>query len=178
MSLHTPRRTPDDEQRLIVLFALDYFAPCTDLQLLQFLFEYDLMNYFDMMFALNDLCDRGQAARLKKQAGNQYSLTDAGREALSLFGSRVPRSVKSLLAQQGAEWKQRFREQAQYRHEIHQMPRGECELTLSLVEQDMDMLRLSLSLPSQEMGNQMAARWAKRAGEIYETIIRLLSEDE
>lgn len=178
MTLHPPRRTPDDEQRLIVLCALQHLAPCTELQLLQFLFEHDIMNYFDMMFALNDLCARGQAVRVKKRAGFLYEVTDAGREALSLFGSRVPRSVKSLLELTGWEWRQRFQEEAHYQQKVEQTNRGEYELTLSVVEQEMDMMRLTLSLPNREMANLLAAKWPKKSAEIYETVIRLLTEDD
>lgn len=177
MTLHPPRRAPEDEQRLVVLFALQHLAPCTELQLLQFLFEHDLMNYFDMMFALGDLCARGQAVREKKRAGYLYQLTDAGREALTLFGGRVPRSVKTLLEQTAPQWRRRFLQEAQYLQDIRQQERGEYELTLSVVEQEMDMMRLSLSLPSRELANQLAAKWPEKAGEIYETVIRLLSEE-
>lgn len=178
MSLHPPRRTPDDEQRLIVLCCLSHLAPCTELQLLQFLFEHDLMNYFDMMFALNDLCDRGQAVRAKKRAGYQYEVTEAGKEALSLFGHRVPQSIKSLLKNTAWDWRQNFRKEAQYQYHIEQTNRGESELTLSVVEQDMDMMRLMLSLPNQEIANKLAAKWRKKSSEIYETVIRILMEDE
>lgn len=177
MTLHPPRRAPDDEQRLIVLCSLHHLAPCTELQLLQFLFEHDLMNYFDMMFALGDLCARGQAVRVKKRAGFLYELTDAGREALALFGGRVPKSVQTLLEATGWEWRQRFAQEAQYLQEIRQQERGEYELTLSVVEQEMDMMRLTLSLPSRELAHQLAAKWPQKASEIYETVIRLLSED-
>lgn len=178
MTLHPPRRAPDDEQRLIVLYSLNVFCPCTELQLLQFLFEHDLMNYFDMMFALGDLCARGQAVRSKKRAGYLYEVTEAGREALALFGSRVPKSVKDLLEETGHAWKQKFQEEAQYLHEIMQKSRGEYELTLSVIEQEMDMMRLTLSLPGRDLANQLAARWPKKAGEIYETVIRLLTEED
>ena len=124
-------------------------------QLLQFLFEYDLMNYFEMMFALNDLCDRGQAARTKKGAGYLYAVTTAGVEALMLFGGRVPPSVYALLKKNGGEWKRRFRREAQNLAEIRQTDRGEYELTLRVVEQDMDMMRLSLSLPTRELADQL-----------------------
>ena len=104
-------------------------------------------------------------------------MTDAGREALALFGGRVPQSVQTLLKEGAAKWRERFREEGQSIHEIRQTDRGEYELTLTVVEQEMDMLRLTLSLPSRDLANQMAAKWPKKAGEIYETIIRLLSED-
>ena len=178
MSLHPPKRSPEDEQRLIVLYALDQLAPCTELQLLQFLFEHDLMNYFDMMFALNDLCANGQAVRSQRKAGNLYALTDAGREALSLFGSRGPGSVKKLLEETGDVWRARFRQEDQYLHQIRQTQRGEYEVTLTVVEQEMDMLRLTLTLPTRELAQQTARAWPKAAGKIYESVMQTLSEEE
>lgn len=178
MSLSPPKRTPPDEQRLIVLCALDHLAPCTELQLLQFLFEYDLMNYFDMMFALNDLCANGQAVRREERAGHLYALTDAGREALTLFGSRVPPSVQTLLEEQGGAWRSRFAAEGQFLHQIRQTKRGEYELTLTIAEQDMDMMKLSLVLPTRELAQQLADGWPKKGGALYEQVIRTLSQEE
>ena len=89
----------------------------------------------------------------------------------------MPNSIKNLLSQHGPAWRARFQQEAQYQQQITQQQRGEIELTLSVVEQEMDMMRLSLSLPSREMANALAAQWPKKAAEIYETVIRLLSED-
>ncbi len=178
MRIQPPRRAPEDEQRLVVLRCLSRLGPCTELQLLQFLFEHDLMNYFEMMFALNDLCDRGQASRVKKQAGWQYEITDAGLEALELFGSRVPRSLDTLLQETGEEWKRRFRREAQSRQTIRQTERGEYEISLSVVEQDMDMMNLRLTLPTRELAQQLADRFPQKAPDIYAAVIRLLSEAE
>ena len=178
MRIQPPRRAPDDEQRLVVLSCLSRLGPCTELQLLQFLFENDLMNYFEMMFALNDLCDRGQAARAKKQTGFLYEITDAGQEALSLFGNRVPRSLQALLDETAADWKRRFRQEAQSRQKIEQTDRGEYKLALTVVEQDMDMMNLTLLLPTRELAQQMADRFPSKASEIYGAVIRLLSEKE
>ena len=177
MKMEPPRRVPDEEQKLIVLSCLQHLGPCRELQLLQFLAEHDFMNYFDMMFALNDLCDRGQAVRKKKDAGYEYALTEAGREALRLFGSRVPRSMQALLSQ-AEEWKQRFRRESQYRRKIEKTDREDYELTLTVTEQEMDMMRLSLILPTRELAQQLSDRWTERAARVYEAVIRILSEEE
>ncbi|MBR1586510.1 MAG: DUF4364 family protein [Clostridia bacterium] len=178
MPLSLPKRPPDDEQRLVVLQALLRLGPCTELQLLTFMAEYDLMNYFDMMIALQDLCARGQAVREKRRAGYLYQTTEAGREALTLFGGRVPPSVKKLLEETGPDWRRRFQQEDQYRHEIRQTERGEYELTLTVLEQDMDMLRLSLTLPTRDLANQLAEGWPRRASQIYESVIRTLTEEK
>ncbi len=178
MRLEPPRFAPENEQKLIVLCCLNHLGPCTELQLLQFLFEYDLMNYFEMMFALNDLCDRGQAARTKKGAGYSYTVTAAGLEALELFGSRVPPSVYALLEKDGGEWKRRFRREAQNLSEITQTDRGEYELKLRVVEQDMDMMTLTVTLPTREMAQQLSDRWPRKAAKIYAEVFRTLTEPE
>ena len=178
MTLRPPRRPPDDEQRMVVLYCLCSLAPCSELQLLQFLSEYDLMNYFDMMFALNDLCSRGHAVRKKVASGWTYTLTEAGHEALSLFGSRVPRSVQTLTAEKAPQWRLRFEREAQCAVSTEATGRGDWEVTLSLKDQENDMMRLVLSLPSRELASAIGARWPEKAGEIYETVIRILAGED
>jgi len=177
MSLTPPKRLPDDEQRLVVLYALEQLQPCTELQLLQFFADNDIMNYFDMMIALQGLCARGQAVRSQRRAGYLYQPTPAGEEALQLFGGRVPMSVKKLLEETGASWRERFAQEDQYGFDIRQTSRGEFEVTLSVREQDMDTLRLSLALPTRDLARQLAERWPQKAGQIYEYVIRTLSEE-
>lgn len=177
MSLTPPKRPPDDEQRLVVLYALEQLQPCTELQLLQFFADNDIMNYFDMMIALQGLCARGQAVRSQRRAGYLYQPTPAGEEALQLFGGRVPMSVKRLLEETGASWRERFAQEDQYGFDIRQTSRGEFEVTLSVREQDMDTLRLSLALPTRDLARQLAERWPQKAGQIYEYVIRTLSEE-
>jgi len=177
MKIQPPRRTPDNEQKFMVLYSLARLGPCTDLQLLQFLFENDLLNYFEMMFALNDLCDRGQAVRAKKQTGYAYQLTAAGEEALQLFGNRVPRSLQSLLKKEAAAWKRRFQQEAQCRQKIEETDRGEYILSLAVMEQERDLMSLNLALPTRELARQMGEKWPQKASEIYAAVIRILSEE-
>lgn len=178
MKIEPPRRTPDNEQKLIVLECLAQLGPCTEMQLLQFLAEQDQMNYFDMMFALTDLCDRGQTARVRHATGFQYGITDAGREALQLFGSRVPVSLKEELTETASEWKSRFREEMQNQQKITQTDRGDYELCLKVMERDADMMRLTLSLPTRDAADHLAKNWPQKSVKIYDTVIRILSEDE
>ena len=90
----------------------------------------------------------------------------------------MPGSVKTLLAEDGPAWRQKFQEEDQYLSQIRQQERGEYELTLTVTEQDMDMMRVSFSLPSRELAVQLAERWPRRGAEVYETIIRMLMEDK
>lgn len=178
MRIEPPRRTTEDGQRLIVLYSLMHLGPCTDAQLLQFLSEQDLSNYFEMMFALNDLCDRGQAARQKRKTGTYYMATQAGDEALRLFGGRVPQSLKNVIAEQGETWRRRFRTEAQIGQAVRKTPRGDYELTLTVTEKDTEMMRISLSVPSREIAYAWMDRWPRKASRIYGEVIRALAEED
>jgi len=178
MRLEPPRRAPDNEQKLMVLACIERLGPCTEMQLLQFLFEHDLMNYFEMMFALNDLCDGGQAARVKVNGETRCEVTEAGREALGLFGGRVPRSLMELLEKEGVRWRQRFEQEAQSSHSLEKTERGDYRLNLTLKENEEELMHLGLTLPTRELARQVAEKWPGRAGKIYAEIIRLLSEEK
>ena len=176
MALERPRRSPDFEQKLLILLILSQCGRCSDMQLLQFLFDHDLMNYFDMMFTLSDLCRDGQAVRFERVGQTFYEATPAGEETLSLFGNRIPASMKELICSLAPDWKKRVQREQEYLSEYHQTKRGEFELHLRVMEQDMEMLHVSLSLPSEEMARTMKENWPDKAQEIYANLFNGLAE--
>ena len=177
MAQDTEGRAPDSEKRLILLYILSAADRISDLQLLQYLSCNDLMGYFDMMMALQALCAQGQCVRTDNPFGSDYALTDAGREAIALFGEKVPFSVRERIASGAPLWRERIRAERETPAVYRQNPRGEYELQLSIVEQDMPMLRLSLSLPTEEMAKRFRGRWAEKAAGIYADIFRALGEE-
>ena len=178
MSLHPPRRSPEEEIRLIVLYTVRCMAPCTGVQLQQFLFDYNEINYFDMMFALNDLCANGQAMRERKGENFLYTITPAGEEALALFGNRVPGSIRQYIEEKGLLWQARLKETEQYPTQIRKTEKGEWVLSLSVQEKNAPLMQLTLSLPSYDMAAQMAKSWAGKASAFYAQAIGMLSEEE
>ena len=178
MKIEPPPRAPDSEQKLIVLYCLDRFGPCTQWQLLQFLANRDLMNYFDMMFALGDLCARGQAVRSGKPTGGLYEITAAGREALGLFGGRIPKSAAALVDENAEALRAAFRQEAHSQQSIRQTERGDWEVSLSTAEQDAELMFLRINVPTRDLAQRLAERWPQKAAEIYETVFRLLSEED
>ncbi len=169
------RHPSDQEQRLVVLFLIGRFGRVSDLQLLQFLFEYDIMRYFDMMIALSELCAQGQCLRTGTDSGSFYRLTDAGRESVSLFSRKIPASVMELMEEHIPAWQERFRREQETPAEYRQTRRGEYLLTAGVTEQDMQLMRLSVSLPDEELARTFAARWPACAGRIYHMIFEILS---
>ena len=175
---YVPARTPDTQQRMIVLYALDSLGPCYDQQLTRFFGEYGLMNYFDMMFALLDLCREGQAVRTPRADQSLYGLTASGRETLSLLKGHVPLSVREQIDAVSEEWKQRFSREREYVSRVENTDSGETVLDLYVMDQDKPLLRLGLNLPDEYTARQLQERWPGVAGDVYGYIIRRLAEDQ
>ncbi len=172
------RRTPDPELRLLSLYTLGSIGPCTDLNLLEFMTEYDLMNYFDLMIALNDLCRQGHAARFEQEAAWRYETTQAGRELLSLFSNRIAGSLRDKVDEHAAEWRERIRRERSTGASVRQTERGEYEVTLSLSDNGTSLVSITLSLPTSELARRMADNWKTQSGGVYATIVGLLRERE
>ena len=176
MAQEMDRKAPEKERRLTLLYIIVRIGRISDMQLLQLLFENDLMNYFDMMMTLNELCAQGQCTRTPKSGGSMYTPTDAGREAVELFEKDIPASVREKLDAVLAVWKDRILSEQIYPAEHHQTRRGEYALNMSVMEKDMEMLRVSLSLPTEELAKQLEAVWPAKAGQIYGMIFSMLSD--
>ena len=176
MAFEPSKRPPESKQRLLILLILQKLGRMSDMQLLQFLFEHDLMNYFDMMFTLADLCDQGLAIRSDRFDQSFYQLTDAGRQTLSMFENRLPVSQRELLDEHGPAWREKILREQVFMSDYHQTKRGEYELNLRVMEQDMEMMHVTLSLPSEEIAKTMKENWPEKAQQLYAGLFEALGE--
>ena len=176
MAFDPPRRPQESRQRLLLLLIFEKLGRMSDMQLLQFLFDNDLMNYFEMMFTLNDLCDQGLLVSAQRFDQTFYQLTDAGRETLSMFENRLPVSQRELIDSLLPQWQERIQREQVFMSDYHQTKRGEYELHLRVMEQDMEMMHVTLSLPSEEIAKTMKENWPEKAQQLYAGLFESLGE--
>ncbi len=176
MAQDTERKAPESEKRLILLYILKAADRISDMQLLQLLSDNGLMNYFDMMMTLSDLCAQGQCTRTEALGSNMYTITPAGKEAVEMFRRDIPASTRSRLDENMPAWLSEVRFSQAYPVSWRQTGRGEYALDMGICEKDMDMLRITLSLPNEEMAKRLASRWREKAGDIYRLLFEALGE--
>lgn len=171
------RKTPDLEIRLLVLYAIDQLGPLTSLQLLQFLAEYDLMDYITMQLTLGDLLSTGHLASLPHALGTLYALSPEGKESLSLFLHRLPHSTRSLVRDAVSKWKPRFQRETQILSDFQRRGDGAYALRLRLMEKDAPLLDMTLMLPSRDMADKFSRRWPGAAPAFYGFLMKELGDD-
>lgn len=165
------------EQKLVILYTLDKLGASTALQLLRFLVENELMDYIEMQIATAELTEAGLLRRPTHELGPLYALSEQGHQALSMFQQKIPYSRREQIERVARVWRQRFREEKQVLADFVQQESGEYLVRLRLLEQELNLLDLSLSVPTREQAHQMIKNWPERAGEVYRSIMEKLGEE-
>ena len=168
---------PDAENRLLILYALDRLGPVTDGQLLEFMMDQSLMNYFTLQPALVEMEQQGQLVRQLHPIGTLVSLSENGRYSLQSFASRIPQSRRETVDQAAEQWRSVFRLQQQTPAERSRMDDGRECLHLRMLESDCLLLDVTLVLPDSMRLDCLSERWARSAAVFYRDLTLLLLTD-
>ena len=173
-----PARQPSmTEQKLVTLHALDRLGPATALQLLRFMVENGLMDYIALQLSTAELDEMGLLRKLPHALGALYAPSAKGYEALKLFQSRIPHSRAAEIDGIAPAWKRRFREEKQVLADWEHTPSGEYAARLRLLEGELSLLDVRVSLPTREQANRVCRRWPIAANQLYAHLMRVLGED-
>lgn len=171
------RKVSPLEHKLLILYTIEQLGSVTNLQLLQFMVDNQLMDYMTLQLSLGEMMDAGQLEIIPHALGALYRLTQSGQSALAMFGKRVPYSRRQAAAQAAVAWKRRFELEQQLLSDFKKQADGQYLLSLSLLEKDSPLLLLKMTLPAWNMADLFASRWAREGQRIYSHILQTLSRD-
>lgn len=174
---YVPGRLPETQLRFIVLFALDRLGPCYDSQILKFVTDRNLMNYFDLMISLTDLCREGHACRQMRMDRALFSITRAGKDALALFPERVPESVRLQVEENVDETRREFRRAQEYNAVCRRTESGTYEAELYVMDRSVPAMKLTLPMPDEKTAQAVQEKWQNVGEEIYAYLIARLAEE-
>lgn len=173
-----PHRLGMVESRMMVLLALDKLGASTNLQLIAFFFETDLMNYFELQTALHDLKESGEVSAHALTADEMFTISPQGSQALAMFEGRIAPSLRTALVEAVPGFLSRARQQAELPTRIDRDSGQAYRVTLQVVEQGTPALQVQVNLPTHELAKRFADAWPKQAHAIYEHILHTLSQEE
>ena len=172
------RQRPETECRLIVLLLLSELPEAADTFLLRCCSDGELLTYFELMPALSSLTREGQIVRRMDGTSWRYRLTEAGRETLTLFLSRIPESDRQTVQKLLPVWREALRLKREFTASMRQTGGGEYEVVLSVVDNGSPLLTLSMPVPSSELAARMTGRWEKEGAKVYREFIGLMTSPE
>ena len=165
---------PDAEYRLILLMMISRIGAMSSGQMLIFVTDLDLMNYFGLQLNLIALVEQGQVELVHHPFGDLYELTDKGRYALEHFSRTIPISRRHLIDQKAPEYKTIFRSEQLMPAFFKTLPDGSTWIRLQLLERD--LVLMDLAMQCEKCPTYLETRWTHSATEIYQVITETLTE--
>ena len=160
-----PRKVSETENMLRLLLSVDALDSVTSAQLWTFAAEQELMDYVSMRLCLYKLLAAGELETGEGALTDQLLLTDRGREALSLFGRRLPADVRERICAAAPAYRLRV-ERARQVQAVYEMARpNDFRLNLSVCEGDLPTMRLRMETANRTLAGNAIHRFAAHAAE-------------
>jgi len=172
------RRLGEVERKLLTLYALRALGPCSNMQLITFMGETEVMNYFDLQTALFELLKGGLLDKTDLQGDERYAMTPSGEAAIELFEARTVASAASLIDEKAPEYKARWQREREVFARISHEGQHEYHVRMGVSDGEMPLMQLDLSLPTASLAERFRAAWEAEAQGIYDHILRKLSGAE
>ena len=165
----------EEEDRLVLLCALDRLGGCTEEQLLRFVVETSLQSQFRFYLALASLKEAEQVRTSRHLEGTLLVLTPQGRQSMEMFGGRIRASQMEKLERHGRQWRRRLREELAMPADYIQSGSGYA-VTLRALESGEEIFAMTITAATKEQAKRFCERWPKSAPYLYQTIMEQLGE--
>lgn len=161
--------------KLIVLYMLDQITvPLSKATINAFILDKGYTNYMTLQQAIGELIDNQLISEKKDANRALLSITSEGRDTLKYFENRISdaikEDVKNFLIENKAQLKNDYSITSNYYKSVS----GEYEAQLMAKEKDVLLMDLRISVPTQEMAEDVCLNWKKRNEEVYRMLTQML----
>lgn len=167
----------EEEDKLVLLCALDRLGGCTEEQLLRFVVETGLVSQFRFFLALSGLKEAALVRESRHLEGMLLILTPEGRQSMELFAPRIRASQQEKLKLHGPAWRRRVRDELSMPADFEPSGNGYA-VTLRALESGEEIFSMKLTAATKAQAKRFCARWPQEAPYLYQTIMERLGELE
>ena len=162
--------------KMIILYMLKKVTfPLSNSQITNFLLDHEYTTYFHIQQTIHDLMDTHLI--LERKQGNSicYEITPEGQKTLSYFEKNMSDSIRlevdSYILEKGYE----MRNENSITAEYYRTPEQEYTVQLGVLEKNAPLIKLKITVPTEEMAKNHCHNWPKRSQEIYASVMTSLS---
>lgn len=158
--------------KLIVLYILDRVNfKMTRSQLSGFILEKEYTNFMTLQQVFSDLQEAELIRADTLMNRTYFSITEEGQKTLSYFGNRIGEAIieeiDGFLAEKNLELKNESSVTAKY----YKTTGGGYEVELIAKEKEVELVNIRLSVPAEEVAEEVCDNWYKKNGEVYRYLV-------
>lgn len=161
--------------KLIVLYMLNRVQfPLTTAQISDFILEKEYTGFMTLQQVLGELADAGMVDSRTIRNRTQLSITQEGRETLHFFENRVGDAIKQDIDLYLSENELALRNEMSVLGSYYKSTSGEYEAHLVARDRDINLVEITLSVPTEDGASAICDNWQKKNREIYKYLIEQL----
>lgn len=161
--------------KLIVLYMLTRVDfPLTKAQIGDFILGKEYTNFLTLQQAIGELIDTGLVMAQAIRNRTHLTITGEGRETLSFFQNQINDSIKTDIDDFFRENEIELRNEVSILADYYKSTSGEYEAHLVAKEKNIDLVNITISVPSEETAVTICDNWQKKNQDIYQYLISQL----
>ena len=161
--------------KLIVLYMLDRVTfPLTTAQISDFILGKEYTNFLTLQQVFSELTDTGLMEARSANNRTHLTITSEGTETLHFFENRISLAIKSEIHAYFQEKEYSLREEVSVLSDYYKSTTGEYEAHLTAKERGVNLVDLTLSVPSKELAESICNNWMTKNQSIYQYLIEQL----
>ncbi len=161
--------------KLIILYILNRVSfPITTAQISDFILGKEYTNFLTLQQVISELTDANMIEGRTVNNRTHLSITEEGRETLQYFENRINDTIKQEIQEYLTANEFALREEVSVQGDYYKSTSGDYEAHLLAKERGINLIELTLSVPTREAAAAICDNWQKKNQEIYQYIIKQL----
>lgn len=161
--------------KLILLYVLETAQEAlTSASLCDLMVEKEYTSYFNVQQILSEMAEAGLIKPEKYRNSFLYTITEEGLKTIDFFrhniSPEIRREIDAYLLEHDCELLERHSYPAIYDRNEFQEYTVDCRIR----EKNHDLLRLSLSVPTEEAAMAICKKWRDKSSEVYNLVMETL----
>lgn len=154
--------------KLIVLYMLERVDfPLTKAQVGDFILEKEYTTFLTLQQAISELIDADMIKAKSIRNRTHLEITDEGRETLEFFSNRISTQIKEEINAYFVENKFQLKNEVSIISNYYKSTSGEYEANLIIKEKKINLVDLTMSVPTEEMAASICEKWEAASQEVY-----------
>lgn len=161
--------------KLMTLYMLNKVNfPLTNTQISGFFLDKEYTTYFVFQQVISELLDSKLITSEVVRNTSYYKITDDGIETVELFTSKIPVAVIDDMDIFLIDNKYELRNQVGTLADYYKSTNQDYIVNCQIKEGQSTLIDLSISVPSEDVAENMCNNWQNTSQELYETIMKML----
>lgn len=167
-----------EDIKLIILTVInDFNIPVSNSMIVDTVLVHSFAEYFDIQQYLYELTDAQMVTYYVEEDVRYYSLTQKGKDAVSYFSSKIPRTVRERLFATAKENAKKLKDSLSIHAEYYKENEMEYTAVMKITERGYDMFNLKMSLGSEAIAKSICEKFKKDPETIYSKVFSLLIDE-